>query len=1150
MARAPLWAIPFLMVAALGGAGAAQAQTITLGTGHALVDTFSNARCFKVPPNSDQDHEETTGLSFSADITSDAQGTATTDDCGTAATNLPRATARATQNTTITHSSAGLTVVTSGTATGRSQICAGNQNHNSTSEVEREFTVVGGPIPYEISGTATSMPSDQFMSAFTEVRLIPGGFDQTFGGGPLQPVECEKDPVDTPFSDSGMLSPGNYTFRVRGRCQGTGSSTGGHPTGTDGCRTAWNLRLDVGEPQSLVAITLGPSGVVAQNTANFEFTALNAPPGDFECQVDGGGFSTCSSPFFVGPLADGDHVFEVRFHPNGEPAGAPTERRWTIDTTAPTAVIDSAPSGAGNPSSAAIAFHSTEPDGATFECRLDSEPAFACSSPHQLLNLTDGSHTFSVTAIDRAGNRSTAVTANWSVSTLVAPVSVGCAPGDEGAGFGPIRVVARAANACFFDDQVGGRAARVSLGQVTLNGITLTPAAGSRIIVARQLGGGTVRVDGPVTVRFGTLPNVLGARALEVSLPSLDLDDLAAVATRANKTLSLAGGVLQMAGSPVVPNIALEFKPDNGGQVTVTFRLSLPRVAFKRAPGSPEGVTVEVSPTFSNDRPVTFGGRITVAQAVLFGQKVKDLDAAYDFGTGVFTGSVGIVLDNSGASNAALAERTLTGSISIGPTGESCGLRSLGLQASNLNRRVAAAVFLQRFGGTFQCVSEGGDILVKLAANGGVSVGPRIAIGSFETEAVSLDGTITLTIPVTGTAPVSLAVEGTGKLVDFPVSQQAVEYTAPATIKVTGGVDLSIGGYGAELTYGEQGSFVSPTAFNIEAAGSANLFLVQASADAVFSSTGFAVCIGDGNERVGFGKAWNGELTAFTVCDAGPFRASPSARAAQAAGPFFDVGADRPLTVVAAEGAGAPPKVVLDGPGGERIQTPAGPDGISNGEVLLVQDDDADTTFVALFSPAAGRWNIGTAPGSPALARVRFARELPPVRVRARVSGRGTRRVLTWRARGLDGQRLELVERSARGAHLVTSTRRASGRARFTPDPLLGVRRTVEAVVFNGATPRSTSTVARFRVAPPRRPRRVRGIRLRRGILTWRAQRGVPRFEVAVQRPDRTTASFTVRRPRVRIPGLPGSGTLRVSILGVDATGRLGPLTRARVPLG
>jgi hypothetical protein len=899
----------------------------------------------------------------------------------------------------------------------------------------------------------------------------------------------------------------------------------------------------VGTP---VVIGSGPSGLGNSRVAQFQFTLLDPDPaeGKFECQLDGFGFVECESPKTFTNLPDGPHTIRVRFDPDGdEPPSLPAERTWTVDATKPDVGFDSAPSGDVESATAEFQFQTNEPDGAAFRCQLDTGADFNCASPHIERGLSDGPHTFTVVAVDRAGNESSPATASWTVVPVAGPPVAGCTAAGAAPSFGPVRIVPRTADSCFFDDTFNGAPVRASRGQVSLNGITLTPAPGTRIIVAPLLADGSVLTDGPVTVTFG-LPPKPGEFNLSVTLDRLELDRLATSVSLANKVLAVDDSALKLAGMDVRPGLGIELTPDNGGQTKVSFKFSFPDNTFSTLPNAKQTVTTEMALTLSNDKGVTGGAKVKLSNIFMFGLRVKDLELGYDHATGVLDGSVGVKL---GASDEA---PVLTLSLSIGVPelvgGLNCGFRKLGLAVSDVNKPIAAGVKLQRFGGAFECISDGGgDLSAKLTASGGVSVGPKIDLKVFEAEAVSVDGTASLTVPVTSSGPFTFEASGAGKVVDIPVSSQTVTFTSPASIKLTGALDITGGGFGAQLTYGEQGTFVTPDAFNIEAAGTASLFGLSIGANAVFSSKGFAVCIGKTGEKVGFGRAWGGTLTAFTVCDVGPFRALAPAQA----GDGFTVGAGRPLTVVAAEGDGAPPKLVLTGPGGERVETPAGPEGISTNDVLLVQDTERNTTFVALFNPAAGDWSATSADGSPAIKRLRVARGLPPLKLAAKVSGAGARRVLSWKGSGLAGQSVQFVERSGGGAHVLTTTKRAAGTLGFRPDPQLGRKRTIEAIAFNGATPRSTATVARYTVSAPPKPKRVTGLKLRKGVLTWRAQPGA-RYEVALIRADGTTATLSARRAKLKLSGLPTKGTARVSIVAVNALGKTGPVTSAKLKIG
>ncbi len=864
-------------------------------------------------------------------------------------------------------------------------------------------------------------------------------------------------------------------------------------------------------------IGAGPSGIVGASNATFEFALVgsNPPPGHFECALDGGSFTPCVTPVELSGLADGEHRFAVRYHADGADPGEAVERRWTVDTVAPQVIFNSVPSGEGNPAEALIEFRSSEPDGATFLCSLDAAPVLDCSSPHPLTGLAAGAHSFTVQTTDRAGNVSVPVPVTWVVGTPAPQQTAVCAPGTRTeAAVGVVRLVARGPGACFVPEA----GAEVSRGPVTLNGISLTPAPGTRIIVTDRLGGGVVRTDGPVVVGLGSL--------VSFTLANFELEDLLTATNAFTRTVQVTEGLLQAGGLRVIPAIGLELGPEDGGRIKASVRVTLPE-AFRRLPGGTtvEGITVELSPIFSNDRGVTGAARLKVAEAYLRGKvKLKDIDLAFDFGAGVFDGSFGMALSRAAPG---LAEPTITGSLSLGPTTSACGLRKMGLQASSLNRHIGYGVFVQRLGGSFECV----DNVTRLSANGGVSLGPRIALGSFETEAISVDGNVVLTIP-TGVAPVSLEIAGTGKIVDVPVTQQTVKYTTPAQLEIGGSIDLTIAGFGARLE--QRNTWGTPDAFNIEALGQVNFFGLQASAEGVFSSFGYAVCLGRPDARFGFGKEWFEPVQSWSNgCDVGPFRTSASA--AQVGPSTFRVAQDQKLVIVEARGAGAPPKIVLSGPG-RTIRTPDGPGALNTSQAMLAQDTSTNTTYVALFSPPAGTWRVTGATS------VRVADGLPPVRVSARVR----RGVLEWSARGLvRGQRLQFVERARAGeANLLLTTRRARGRVKFTPDPALGTRRRIDAIVINAGTPRATETVARYRVAPPARPGRVRSIRLRSRTLTWRRDRSAVEYIVAVARADGTTSTHTTRRARLRVP----ADVRRVSIVAQNAAGRTGPVATGRPP--
>jgi hypothetical protein len=202
-------------------------------------------------------------------------------------------------------------------------------------------------------------------------------------------ASLDDDPCQSPrnYTD---LADGAYTFSVRGT----------DLVGNLGSARVRHFTVDTAAPQT--QIDSGPAGPTNDPTPRFSFSS-NEAGASFECRLDGGGYSACSSPRSFGLLPDGPHTFEVRAADdaaNTDPS--PASRSFTVDTDAPDTQIDSGPSGPTNDATPTFSFSSEA--GASFECRLDVGGYSACSSPHTTASLPDGPHTFEVRATDKAAN--------------------------------------------------------------------------------------------------------------------------------------------------------------------------------------------------------------------------------------------------------------------------------------------------------------------------------------------------------------------------------------------------------------------------------------------------------------------------------------------------------------------------------------------------------------------------------------------------------------------------------------------------------------------------------------------------------------------------------------------------------------------------
>ena len=78
-------------------------------------------------------------------------------------------------------------------------------------------------------------------------------------------------------------------------------------------------------------IAAGPPSQTAARSAVFRFRSQGAKSDGFQCSLDGGAFSRCTSPAEYGRLAPGQHVFQVRaLSAANEPDQSPATYQWSV----------------------------------------------------------------------------------------------------------------------------------------------------------------------------------------------------------------------------------------------------------------------------------------------------------------------------------------------------------------------------------------------------------------------------------------------------------------------------------------------------------------------------------------------------------------------------------------------------------------------------------------------------------------------------------------------------------------------------------------------------------------------------------------------------------------------------------------------------
>jgi uncharacterized protein (TIGR03382 family) len=203
------------------------------------------------------------------------------------------------------------------------------------------------------------------------------------------------------------LSAASHTFTV------TATDTAGNVSAP----VSFTWTVTVNPP--VASITSTPANPTNQTTASFGFTS-SKPGSTFSCKLDSGAAAACTSPTSYTGLGAGSHTFTVTATDTVGNVSAPVSYTWTIDLTSPVASITASPANPTNQTTGNLSFSSNKA-GSTFSCKLDSGVAATCTSPRVYSGLGAGSHTFTVTAADAAGNVSAPASYTWSID-LTPPV--------------------------------------------------------------------------------------------------------------------------------------------------------------------------------------------------------------------------------------------------------------------------------------------------------------------------------------------------------------------------------------------------------------------------------------------------------------------------------------------------------------------------------------------------------------------------------------------------------------------------------------------------------------------------------------------------------------------------------------------------------
>ncbi len=114
-------------------------------------------------------------------------------------------------------------------------------------------------------------------------------------------------------------------------------------------------------------ITSFPTNPISSNSASFSFLGDDLGGSGlaaFDCQLDGGGYSDCTSPQSYTGLAEGSHTVQISaVDAVGNVDPTPSSYTWVVDTVAPDTSITNYPSDPSSLTSAVFDFTGSDSGG-------------------------------------------------------------------------------------------------------------------------------------------------------------------------------------------------------------------------------------------------------------------------------------------------------------------------------------------------------------------------------------------------------------------------------------------------------------------------------------------------------------------------------------------------------------------------------------------------------------------------------------------------------------------------------------------------------------------------------------------------------------------------------------------------------------------
>ncbi|MDX6485699.1 MAG: hypothetical protein QOF43_852, partial [Gaiellaceae bacterium] len=243
-------------------------------------------------------------------------------------------------------------------------------NGSHTFEV-RTLDTAGNPDPTPASRTftitATPPSAPVFVSPGQDVLLTTSTFALSGTAEAGTTVEVFEGAVSKGVASA---SDGTWTLTLSNVPDGEHSYTARatSPAGTSTASPNRTVRVQNAAPPAAPSVAGGPEGTQA---AAFTFSSAESGT-SFECSLDDGPFTACTSPKEYTGLPAGEHTFRVRAVAAGRGAGEPSSRSFFVAAPQPEATTTPVPSASPSPTPSATPTPAPTP---TFKKDVVAAPA-------------------------------------------------------------------------------------------------------------------------------------------------------------------------------------------------------------------------------------------------------------------------------------------------------------------------------------------------------------------------------------------------------------------------------------------------------------------------------------------------------------------------------------------------------------------------------------------------------------------------------------------------------------------------------------------------------------------------------------------------------------------------------------------------------